>query len=38
MRYWVANCDTTAMCVGSTVDPLFLLKYVVGVQVKYLEN
>ena len=18
MRYWVANCDTTAMCVGST--------------------
>ena len=21
MRYWVANCDTTHMCVGSTVGP-----------------
>ncbi len=21
MRFWVANCDTTAMCVGSTVGP-----------------
>ena len=21
MRYWVAHCDTTAMCVGSTVGP-----------------
>ena len=19
MRYWVSNCDTTAMCVGSTI-------------------
>ena len=29
-RYWVSNCDTT-MCVGSTVDLIFLLKFVDGV-------
>ena len=26
MRYWVANCDTTAMCVGSTVGPNVFVK------------
>ena len=26
MRYWVANCDTTAMCVGSTVGPKIFVK------------
>ncbi len=26
MRYWVANCDTTAMCVGSTVGPNIFVK------------
>ena len=24
MRYWVSNCDTTHMCVGSTVVQTFL--------------
>ena len=28
MRYWVANNDTTNLCVGSTVRQIFLLKYV----------
>ena len=26
MRYWVANCDTTAMCIGSTVGPNIFVK------------
>jgi len=26
MRYWVANCDTTSMCVGSTVGPNIFVK------------
>ena len=26
MRYWVTNCDTTAMCVGSTVGPNIFVK------------
>ncbi len=26
MRYWVANCDNTAMCVGSTVGPNIFVK------------
>ena len=26
MRYWVANCDTTHMCVGSTVGPNIFIK------------
>lgn len=26
MRYWVSNCDTTHMCVGSTVGPNILVK------------
>ncbi len=26
MRYWVANCDTTAMCVGSVVGPNIFVK------------
>ena len=26
MRYWVANCDTTAMCVGSTVGPAVFVR------------
>ena len=26
MRYWVANCDSTAMCVGSTVGPNIFIK------------
>ena len=26
MRYWVANCDTTARCVGSTVGPNIFVK------------
>ena len=26
MRYWVSNCDTTAMCVGSTVGPNIFVK------------
>jgi len=26
MRYWVANCDTTAMCVGSTVGPAIFVR------------
>ena len=26
MRYWVSNCDTTHMCVGSTVGPNIFLK------------
>ena len=26
MRFWVANCDTTAMCVGSTVGPNIFVK------------
>ena len=26
MRYWVANCDSTAMCVGSTVGPNIFVK------------
>ena len=26
MRYWVANCDTTHMCVGSTVGPNIFVK------------
>ena len=26
MRYWVANCDTTHMCVGSTVGPNVFVK------------
>ena len=26
MRFWVANCDTTAMCVGSTVDPAIFVR------------
>ena len=26
MRYWVSNCDTTAMCVGSTVGPNIFIK------------
>ena len=38
MRYWVANCDTTAMCVGSTVGPAVLLEYVDGVLARFLEN
>ena len=27
MRYWVANCDKVAMCVGSTVGPSCLCSY-----------
>ena len=38
MRFWVANCDTTAMCVGSTVGPNVLLEFVVGRLVKFQEN
>jgi len=26
MRFWVSNCDTTAMCVGSTVGPNIFVK------------
>ncbi len=26
MRYWVSNCDSTAMCVGSTVGPNIFIK------------
>ena len=26
MRYWVSNCDTTAMAVGSTVGPNIFVK------------
>ena len=26
MRYWVSNCDTTHMCVGSTVGPSIFIK------------
>ena len=26
MRYWVANCDTTHMCVGSTVGPAIFVR------------
>ena len=26
MRYWVTNCDTTHMCVGSTVGPSIFVK------------
>ena len=26
MRYWVSNCQTTAMCVGSTVGPNIFIK------------
>ena len=26
MRYWVSNCETTAMCVGSTVGPNIFIK------------
>ena len=26
MRYWVSNCDTTHMCVGSTVGPNVFIK------------
>ena len=26
MRYWVSNCDTTHMCVGSTVGPIIFIK------------
>ena len=26
MRYWVANCDKTAMCVGSTVGPAVFVR------------
>ena len=26
MRYWVSNCDTTAMCIGSTVGPNIFVK------------
>ena len=26
MRYWVSNCDTTHMCVGSTVGPNIFIK------------
>ena len=26
MRYWVSNCDTTHMCVGSTVGPNIFVK------------
>ena len=26
MRYWVSNCDTTHMCVGSTVGPYIFIK------------
>ena len=26
MRYWVANCDTTHLCVGSTVGPNIFVK------------
>ena len=26
MRYWVANCDSTHMCVGSTVGPNIFIK------------
>ena len=28
MRYWVSNCDTTAMCVEVLWDLIYLLKYV----------
>ena len=38
MRYWVAGCDTTAMCVGSTVGPQFLSVYVDGVLAKFQET
>ena len=38
MRYWVSNCDNAHMCVGSTVGPNILLKFVVGVQLKFQEN
>ena len=26
MRFWVSNCDTTAMCVGSTVGPAVFVR------------
>jgi tryptophan synthase beta chain len=26
IRYWVSNCDTTAMCIGSTVGPNIFVK------------
>ena len=26
MRYWVANCDKVAMCVGSTVGPAVFVR------------
>ena len=26
MSYWVSNCDTTHMCVGSTVGPNIFIK------------
>ena len=30
MRYWVSNCDTTHMCVGSTVGPNIFIKICAG--------
>ena len=34
----VSNCDTTHMCVGSTVGLTYLLKFVHGAQLKFREN
>ena len=38
MRYWVSNCDTTHMCVGSTVGPNIFIKFVLGALLKFQEN
>ena len=38
MRFWVANCDTTAMCVDLLLVQIYLLKFVDGPPVKFLEN
>ena len=38
MRYWVSNCDTTHMCVGSTVGPNIFVKICGWRQPKFQEN
>ena len=39
MRYWVSNCDTTAMCVSEALwVRIYLLRSVHGAHLRYLEN
>ena len=33
-----SNCDTTHMCVGSTVVQTYLLRFVLGAQLKFRIN